>query len=110
MGRFSTIIFGICLGVAGAYLAHEYHFVRARDEFLFVRKRAASWRDIYVDLRGWTPGEWREHSELSQNLVAAGHGRLIGHNVSENLIQHFRGSFGERPTHPPAHAPQHPRR
>lgn len=114
MGRFSAIIFGVCLGVAGAYVAHEYHFVRARDEVLFVRKRASTWKDIYVDIRGWSQSDWRQHPELSQNLVAAGHGQLIGYSISEGMSQHFRGSFHDRdrpvgpsPRELPHQLPQH---
>lgn len=110
MGRFSAIIFGVCLGAAGVYTAHEYHFVRARDEFLFVRKHTSTWRDTYVDIRGWSPSDWREHRELSQNLVTAGHSRLMGQNISEGMIQHFRGSYSERPTRPAIPVPHHTHR
>ena len=97
MGRLTAVIFGVILGGAGVYSAHEYHIVRAKGEFLLVRKKIPTWKDIYVDVREWSPREWNAHRDLAQNMATAGHSRHIIRAPNEGPFPNFMGSYRERP-------------
>lgn len=93
--RLFGILFGIGVGAVATLLAHEFHIVRSRDDVLLVRKKTGSWQDIYVDIRAFSTRDWRDHKELSQNMVAAGHGKLVGRS-SDLQFPNFMGSFREK--------------
>lgn len=96
MGRLTAVIFGVILGGAAVYSAHEYHLVRARGEFLLVKKKAPTWKDVYVDVRHWSMQEWSTHRELAQNMAAAGHSKHILRG-NDGPFPTFRGSYRESP-------------
>lgn len=107
MGRLFAILFGVILGGAAVYAAHEYHIVRVRGETLIVRKKVSTWRDIYVDIREWSFKEWNSHRELAQNMAAAGHAKHIVRAPNETPFPGFMGSYRDRPASPHMPPPGH---
>jgi len=90
MRRLIALLLGVAIGGAGVFGAFYYHVVRTETTWLVVRKQRLDWRDAYVDIRGWSYGEWSAHRDLSQNLIAMGRGDLVSRSVTDHL---FRGLF-----------------
>lgn len=105
MRRIITLCFGVLLGCGLMYMGFQYHLVRTDDEFLLVPKKQTALRDAYVDVRGWTHRDWKEHEELVRDLGAAGHGRVVSSSVAEDFIHDILGSFRGEDAGSPQSAP-----
>lgn len=105
MRRIFTLCFGVVLGCGLMYMGFQYHLVRTSDEYLLVPKKQTALRDAYVDVRGWTHNDWKEHQELVRDLSAAGHGRIVSSSVAEDFIHDILGSFRGDNAHSQSSAP-----
>ena len=91
MRRLIAMAMGILIGAGLMFGAFNYHLVRIeKKSFLLIKKKRADWHDAYADIRGWTSREWKDHAELSENLVAQGRGDLVQRSLTDRL---FRGLF-----------------
>ncbi len=95
MSRIFAILFGVVLGGVFVFMAFEYHVVRTRERILVVAKQRASLRDPFADVRTWTSAQWRDHSELADNLTAAGHGSVIARDP-KSFFQDLLGPFRDK--------------
>ena len=61
MSKFKTWLFGTFSGFAIAWMALQFHVVRANDGFFLVpRNHQASVTQTYADVREWSPSDWAE--------------------------------------------------
>ena len=95
MRRLIAILVGVALGSAGTFAAFQYHIVRTDKTYLVVRRQRADWHDVYADIRAWTPREWGSHRDLSNDLIASGHGDLVTRSVADELFRGLFDSFRE---------------
>lgn len=85
MRRLFAVLFGMMVGGGLVYVAFEYHVVRTEESFLLVSKQRANLSDAYVDIRDWKASDWKEHTQLAQNLTADGYGHLAGASFARGL-------------------------
>ena len=89
MRRLFAVLFGVMIGGGLVFIAFEFHVVRTKETFYLVPKKQSGLADSYADIRSWKPAQWKEHSELAQNLTASGRGHLIGDSLTDGLFQDF---------------------
>lgn len=96
MRRLFAVMFGAFVGGGLVFAAFQYHVVRTDDRFLVVSKQQTTWREAYVDIRGWTARDWNAHRELGRDLVAAGHGQLVTRSTADGFFKDLLGGFREK--------------
>ena len=90
MRRLFALLIAAAVGGGIVFTAFQFHVVRSEERVLLVPRRQADWHDAYVDIRSWSYREWANHPDLSENLVASGHGDLVTRSAADGL---FRGLF-----------------
>jgi hypothetical protein len=93
MRRILAMLFGVMLGGGLVFAAFEYHLVRADKTFHLVPKKQAGLVDAYVDIRDWSASQWKDHAVLAENLIADGHGDLVGGSIAGGLLDDFIAPF-----------------
>jgi len=93
MRRLLAVLFGAMLGGGLVFAAFEYHLVRTDETYHLVPKKQAGLTDAYVDIRDWPASEWNEHTTLAEDLIAAGHGDLVGGSIASGLLDDIIAPF-----------------
>ncbi len=93
MRRLIAIMTGMLLGGVLVYVAFEYHVVRTDKTVYLIPKRSAGLTDAYVDIRDWTASQWKDHPVLVENMIADGHGELVGGSFAGGLLNEFVAPF-----------------
>lgn len=86
MNRIIIFTIGIVCGTVATTAVHHSHLVRTDENWIIVPRTGVTLKDAYADVRKWTVKDWRDHPELTRNLVKAGHAEIIGSEVSERLL------------------------
>ncbi len=91
MRRLLGMVFAFGLGLAAMALAFNFHFVKTDSDWFIVKKQEVRFGDFYADVREWDGSEWKEHPELQDSLIQAGHEDLIPQPESANVIDLLNG-------------------
>lgn len=65
----SRFFFGLVVGAVLMYGSLHYHVVRGNDGFFVVPKVTSELRDVYVDIRGFTLEDWKQHKPLAAAIM-----------------------------------------
>lgn len=106
MRRFLLVVLGVAIGGGAVFGAYHYHIVRTDKQFLFVPRQTADWHDCFADVRQWDGQKWREHPQLTQDMIAAGHGDAVARSAAGGFFNNFLGSFREKAPQPRSARPQ----
>ncbi len=85
MGRLSTFVFGVIVGVVLTFGSQRYHVVRASDGFHLVPKLSASFSQAYVDVRSFGIADWAEHRGLAGAIIRAKKDHLLKGSATDQL-------------------------
>jgi hypothetical protein len=89
MSKVGALVLGGLVGGAAVFGGLNYHVLRTSDGFEFVPKRAATFEETYVDIRGFGVSDWFDHKELSQAVVAAQKEHLIQDSAVNSVTEGF---------------------
>lgn len=79
---------GMLIGLSSGIFVTHFHVIRTSNGFDVVpRINQPPLRSSYCDIREWSPAMWTNHPEVTAALTASGRSRLIGQNISENLLK-----------------------
>ena len=87
-----NFILGCVVGAVGLYGSMCFHVVRAADGHHFVPKTALTFKDSYVDIRGFDLTTWREHVPLAEAIMKADKPQLVqdaAATAAENAFDHL---------------------
>ena len=90
MGKIYAFVLGVAAGFGLYHLSISNHVVRASDGFHVVPKVSKTLGDTYVDIRGFTLEQARQHPELGAAIAASGNATLqqeYGGAVAADAIQ-----------------------
>ncbi|TWT93076.1 hypothetical protein [Neorhodopirellula pilleata] len=73
----SRFFFGMLLGAVLMYGAMHYHLVRGDEGFFLVPKVTNQLGEVYVDIRGFTLDDWREHKPLAAAIMKSNRSELL---------------------------------
>lgn len=96
MSRLSSFILGFIVGAVSLYVAISFHIVRAEDGHHLVPKTSLGFSDTYVDIRGYTISDWREHVPLAQAIVKAEKQDLLKDAAQISFQNTFEDLFPSR--------------
>ncbi|MFG0255749.1 MULTISPECIES: hypothetical protein [Rhodopirellula] len=82
----SRFFFGLFLGAALMYGAMHYHLVRGQDGVFMVPKVTSDLRDVYVDIRGFTLEDWKQHKPLAAAIMNSDRSEVL----SDSTLSGFR--------------------
>ena len=82
-----TFLGGLIAGVLLMGFSYDYHFVRSDEGFLIIPKTQSALKNVYVDIRGWSLGDWGDHSDVARALIQDGRSELITTGVTENSLE-----------------------
>ena len=74
-----TLTILILLAFAGfaAYWSAGHHLLRTEEGYAVLEKRLLSFKDTFVDIRGWTADNFKAHPELKQALKKQGYSDFL---------------------------------
>ena len=72
-----------------------HHVVKAEDGVIVLNKRFLTFQDTFIDIRGWTAGEFRAHDQLRRALVAQGYGDLVREARVRDLHARLRAWYDQ---------------
>lgn len=87
MSRLSSFFLGALVGAGLLYVVTNYHVVQADDGFHVIPKTNAGFKDIYVDIREFTIGDWADHQGLAVAITNAGKQHLLADSAGNTLNQ-----------------------
>jgi len=87
MRKLIGALFCMTLGAVVCVFAFAAHVVRTPSGHLIIWKSRPGLKDVYADIRHWTPRDWNDHRELAKSLQEAGH---------SDLVPQPHAGFGER--------------
>lgn len=90
-GRLGAFMFGLIVGGVCVLGAQKYHIVHAEDGIHMVPKLGASFKEVYVDIRGFTPADWAEHRRVAAAVVQADKAHLMNGTVVDSLFNGVEG-------------------
>lgn len=73
----SRFFFGMILGAALMYGTIHYHLVRGDEGLFVVPKVTNQFGDIYVDIRGFTLDDWKQHKPLAAAIMNSNRSELL---------------------------------
>ncbi|MBB3206951.1 MULTISPECIES: hypothetical protein [Pirellulaceae] len=82
----SRFFFGVILGAALMYGAMHYHLVRGQDGIFMVPKVTSDLGDIYVDIRGFTLEDWKQHKPLAAAIMNSDRSEVL----ADSTLSGFR--------------------
>ncbi|EMI56092.1 hypothetical protein RSSM_02427 [Rhodopirellula sallentina SM41] len=68
------------------YGAMHYHLVRGQDGVFMVPKVTSDLRDVYVDIRGFTLEDWKQHKPLAAAIMNSDRSEVL----SDSTLSGFR--------------------
>ena len=95
MGRLGSFVMGLVIGGVGVYISLEYHVVRSDEQFELVPKLSANFSETYVDVRGWTLADWKEHKMLVAAVVKAKKEYLLKGAAADSLLDGMKNILSE---------------
>ena len=90
MHRLSYLLLGAILGGGGVFCAQNYHVVRSDEGYHAVPKISATFKEAYVDIRGFGVADWAEHRALAVAIVKAKKDHLIQEPAAETVRGRWR--------------------
>lgn len=84
----SRFFFGMILGATLMYGTIHYHLVRGDEGIFLVPKVTNQFGDIYVDIRGFTLEDWKQHKPLAAAIMKSNKSELL----SDATLGNFRDS------------------
>lgn len=87
MNRLGSFLLGVAMGAVGVALAMHYHLVRADDGMHLVPKLSRGFQEPYVDIRDFSPADWRDHSHVAAAILRAEKGHLLSDPQLSKLRQ-----------------------
>ena len=82
----SKFFFGMILGAALMYGAMHYHLVRGEDGVFMVPKVTSDLSDVYVDIRGFTLEDWKQHKPLAAAIMNSDRSEVL----ADSTLMGFR--------------------
>lgn len=86
MNRLGIFIIGFCLGCAFMFGGLHYQIVHANDKTHVVPKLTSHFLPLYIDVRKYTPNDWRENVVLTAEVTSAN----LTHIMVDSSLQPFR--------------------
>ena len=87
MTRIKSAILGMLLGGACVYMFSQYHLVWAADGIVTIPRQGVSYKDAFIDARGWNGSQWAEHPELVRALVADNRAGMVVRSAADEAVQ-----------------------
>ncbi len=84
----SRFLFGMITGAALLYVAMHYHVVRGDEGVYLVAKISNNLTDVYVDTRGFSLSQWKEHKPLAAAIMQSSQTHLL----EDSSLNSFRSS------------------
>ena len=85
MSRIFIFLLGIVVGGVGVFGGQKYHIVHAKDGMHLVPKLEATFSEVYVDVREFTPADWHQHPAVAAALVRDGKSHVMQGAVIDTL-------------------------
>jgi hypothetical protein len=82
----SKFFFGMILGATLMYGAMHYHLVRGEDGVFMVPKVTSDLSDVYVDIRGFTLEDWKQHKPLAAAIMNSDRSEVL----ADSTLMGFR--------------------
>lgn len=73
----SKFFFGLFVGAALMYTALHYHLVRGDEGIFLVPKVTNQLGDAYVDIRGFTLEDWKQHKPLAAAMMKSNRSEIL---------------------------------
>ena len=93
MTRLSYLLLGAILGGGATFCAQNYHVVRSDEGYHAVPKVSATFKEAYVDVRGFEVADWAEHRALAVAIVKAEKEHLIQEPDVETVRGRWRDTI-----------------
>ncbi|MBI1368306.1 MAG: hypothetical protein GC162_06595 [Planctomycetes bacterium] len=90
----STVIL-LALGAAAMYWALGHYIVVTADKRLIVPKATMTLTDTYVDIKDWTPDDFKKHEALTQALIDNDHEDLVLKTAGQSILDAVKEKAGE---------------
>lgn len=71
MRRLFTFVLGMIAGAGLLMAALNFHVIRAADGVHLIPKVESTLAESYVDVRGFGPADWMQHSRVAAALLEA---------------------------------------
>jgi hypothetical protein len=85
MKRVAGFLIGAVLGGCLVFFGQRYHVLRTEDGLTTVPKMSATFRQTYVDVRGFSVSDWMENRSLMAAVLKADKGHLIQQGVADQI-------------------------
>lgn len=68
---------GLVVGAVVMYTAMHFHIVRGQNGVFLVSKVTSDLSDIYIDIRGFTLNDWKQHKPLAAAIIKSDRSELL---------------------------------
>jgi hypothetical protein len=73
----SKFFFGLVLGATLMYTTMHYHLVRGDEGIFLIPKVTNQLGDAYVDIRGFTLEDWKQHKPLAAAMMKSNRAEIL---------------------------------
>lgn len=95
MNRFTTFFIGTIVGAVLMFVSLKYSIIRAGDGHHVIRKSTATLSSVYIDIREFTAGDWRDNMRLAAD-IANSKNQALQEAVTEATVNNSIDSLFEQ--------------
>lgn len=85
----------LLIGAGVMYWLLGHHIVETADKKLIVPKSEMTLTDTYVDIRKWGADDFKEHAELTKDLISSGHQDVVVQSAGDKVLGAIKDAIGK---------------
>lgn len=73
----SKFFMGLVMGAVIVYTTMHFHLVRGQNGWFLVEKVTSDFSDTYIDIRGFSLSDWKQHKPLAAAIIKSDRSELL---------------------------------